>query len=371
MQIDFNGLGTAGFSVGIDPSGREHAIVVVKRTLAFPSEDGGACTWSAGEAPLVMADVFTGEPGFSAVVREADFALRKPLCDVILTGFAHTPGERPMQRLRVGMAIGPVAKAIDVIGDRHWEPVMMGAEPSEPAPFTTMPISYDYAFGGIDDTDPEVELPPAYLPNPVGRGWHKFRNRDLLEGKPLPNCEAPGEETEVPWEEYTPTSFGPIGRGWPGRLELAGTYDEEWVADVFPFLPDDFDDRYYQCAPEDQRMPHPVGGEQIKLQHLTPDAPPLVTMTLPDLSLPVVFAHRSRGDVEVPAITDTVEIEPELRRISIVSRAAIPLDRDLFELREAIVGRRPRGYWRARRLGKAYRALGGLGRPGPEEEDEA
>ena len=369
MQIDFKGLGTAAFSVGIEPSGREHAIVVIKRALAFPQEDGGVCTWSTGQVPLVMADEFTGEPGFSACVREADFPLRKPKCDVILTGFAHTPGGRPMERLRVGMAIGPVAKAIDVVGNRHWESVLMSAEPSEPEPFTSMPISYDYAFGGVDDTDPDEELAPAYLPNPVGRGWFKYRSRGLIEGRPLPNCESPGEETEVPWEDYTPASFGPIGRGWPERVAYAGTYDEEWVADVFPFLPDDFDERYYQCAPEDQRIPHPVGGEEIKLQHLTPDAPPLVTMTLPRLDIPVVFAHRSRGDVEINAVTDTIEIEPELRRISVVSRASIPLDRDLFEIREMIVGKRPKGFWRARRLGKSYRPLGGIGQS-PAEDDE-
>lgn len=368
MQIDFKGFGAAGFSVGIDPSGREHAIVVVKRALAFPREQGGTCIWSEGaDIALCMADEFTGEPGFSAVVREADFALRKPLCDVILTGFAHTPAERPMQRLRTGLAIGPVAKAVDVVGDRVWEGTLMSAEPSPPQPFSSLPVSYDTAFGGIDDLDPDDDLPGAYQQNPVGRGWHRYRNRSLVEGRPLPNCEAPGEETEVPWGDYPPAAYGPIGRGWPDRLRFAGTYDEEWVADVFPFLPDDFDDRYYQCAPADQRIPHPKGGEEIRLQHLTPDADPLVSMVLPDLSIPAVFAHKRRGDLEVPAVTDTIEIEPELRRISVVSRASLPLDRDLFELREAIVGKRPRGYWRARKLGKAYRPLGRLGAT-PEDD---
>ena len=369
MQIDYQGFGTAGFSVGLEPSGREHMIVVIKRALAFPEEDGGVCTWSEGDVELVMADEFTGEPGFSAVVREADFALKKQLCDVTLTGFAHTPGGRPMERLRVGLAIGPIAKAIDMVGNRVWEPLVMSAEPSETEPFTSLPISYDYAFGGIDDLYEDEDLHHAYLPNPVGRGWYRFRNRSLLEGKPLPNCEAPGEETEVPWEDYTPASFGPIGRAWPGRAELAGTYDDEWVADVFPFLPDDFDERYYQCAPPDQRMPHAVGAEEIKLQHVVPDAPPLVTMTLPDLSMPVVFVHKRKGDIEVQTVTDTIEIEPELRRISIVSRATLPIDRDIFEVSKIIAGKRPKAYWRARSLGKQYRPLRGLGADPVDDED--
>lgn len=363
MFVDYEGIGAAGFSIGLDPSGREHIIVVIKRALAFPERNGDVCTWSEGPIELCMADQFTGEPGFSASVREADFALRKPKCDVILNGFAHSPGAKPVEGLRVGMTFGQMAKSLDVIGNRTWEAGLVGADPTDPEPFVSMPISYDYAFGGIDDLDEEEELPGAYLPNPVGRGWHRRRNRSLLDGKPLPNCEAPGEYTESPWGHYTPAAFGPIGRSWPERIGYAGTYDEEWVGEMFPFLPDDFDDRYYQCAPSDQQVPHPTGGEEIKLQHLVEDADPLVVMTLPKLAMPVVITRAREEDLHLDSVVDTVEIEPELRRISVTCRASMPLKRDLFEVTSAIVGKRPKGFWRARRLGKSYKPLGGLSKP--------
>jgi hypothetical protein len=35
-------------------------------------------------------------------------------------------------------------------------------------------------------------------------------------------------------------------------------------------------------------------------------------------------------------------------------RASVPLKRNVFELAECLVGRRPRGWWRARQLGKTY-----------------
>ena len=52
-------------------------------------------------------------------------------------------------------------------------------------------------------------------------------------------------------------SFGPMGRGWPGRIEYGGTYDQNWIDNIFPFLPPDFDDRYFQMAPPDQQTPAP------------------------------------------------------------------------------------------------------------------
>jgi len=53
-------------------------------------------------------------------------------------------------------------------------------------------------------------------------------------------------------------------------------------------------------------------------------------------------------------VTDTIIIEPDKRHIDVVTRASLPLKRDILEMREAIIGKRGRGYWRARALGKTY-----------------
>ena len=55
------------------------------------------------------------------------------------------------------------------------------------------------------------------------------------------------------------------------RYPYAGTYDQHWIDEVFPFLPADFDDRYYQAAPEDQWIDEPQGGEEVVLVNLTPE----------------------------------------------------------------------------------------------------
>ena len=54
------------------------------------------------------------------------------------------------------------------------------------------------------------------------------------------------------------------------RRQLAGTYDQEWIDNNFPFLPPDFKEAYYQAAPADQQIPYLQGGERVFLENLTP-----------------------------------------------------------------------------------------------------
>ena len=88
----------AGYTMGLEPSGRELLVVVIKGTFAIP-QPGEEIRLHEQQLPLVMADTFTGEPGFSAPVFEADFAPRKPMCDVLLLGSAYAPRGRPTTRV--------------------------------------------------------------------------------------------------------------------------------------------------------------------------------------------------------------------------------------------------------------------------------
>ena len=84
----------AAWTMGVDPLGREHVVVVVKGTFLIP-DDRGTVQFAPKEQqlPLVMADEFTGEPGRSAPVHEAEFAWAKPRCDILLNGLAYAPGD--------------------------------------------------------------------------------------------------------------------------------------------------------------------------------------------------------------------------------------------------------------------------------------
>ncbi|PTV94334.1 hypothetical protein C8J27_10869 [Rhodobacter aestuarii] len=352
MQIDASPGLVTGFTLGLDPDGRENVVVVIKRTYAFPSAPDRPCTLADVPEGLATADTFWGAPGFSSPRDESDFAPRKPYCDVLVEAVAHAPGGRLARRVPTGLRLGNLSKQIDVVGDRVWQEA--GARPtiSEATPFNLMPITYDRAFGGVDALDPEDDPPPAYAKNPVGRGWHQPGNRGLLDGQPLPNTEQPGRPVTLPWEHHAPMSYGPLGRGWPERLRHGGTYDQNWIDNVFPFLPADFDPRYHQAAPPDQQMPAPIGGELVELHNLTPEG--YTAFPLPSADMPVLFVRARAPDVSTQAMLDTVVIRPAARQFSLTWRASLPLTRDIFEVPSCIVGPRSRSYWRARALGKAY-----------------
>ena len=140
----------AGYTMGLDKDRRyEHVVVVVKGTFTLP-KPGETPKLADEQVPLVDADLFTGEPGVSATLVECDYALEKPYCDVLLNGAAYAPGGRPVERIAVGLQVGAWRKSFAVWGNREWRRAGVGYAPSEPEPFTRLPISYDNAFGGTD-----------------------------------------------------------------------------------------------------------------------------------------------------------------------------------------------------------------------------
>jgi len=341
----------AGYTMGMRPTARELLVVVVKGTFVMPkgAEEPGL---AQEQAPLVEADTFTGEPGLSAPVYESDYSPVKPRCDVLLLGSAHAPYAKAAERVTVSVRVGAMRKQFDVVGNRAWAGDMFGVAATEPEPFTVMPISYDTAFGGVDNLDPDPNKHEAYPSNTIGRGFFPKSSVGLISGKPLPNTEEPGRPITTPKGAYNSMGLGPIGRAWQPRVKYAGTYDQDWIDNVFPFLPADFDERYYQCAPPDQQIDYLRGGEEVVLQNLTPQG--RTSFRLPRVEVPVTFYYKNYEEKEVSAVGDTLIIEPDLGRFVILWRASVPLRKNIFEVGQVVVGRMPRGWYRARELGKTY-----------------
>lgn len=335
----------AGYTMGLDPSGRESLVVVIKGSFVLPRA-GEQVRLHEEQQPLVMADTFTGEPGLSAPVYEVDFAPRKRACDVLLLGSAHAPGGRPATRVEVGLRLGPMLKRFDVVGDRVWHGGLGGISASAPEPFVQMPISYDRAFGGVDQESDDPAEHDAYMANPVGRGFRKQLKNAWVDGKPLPNTERSGEVVSWPSGEYQPMAFGPLGRGWTGRRAHAGTYDQAWLDEVFPFLPRDFDERYFQAAPVDQQVPIAKAPMEVALANLTPDG--LRRFVLPHFEAPVhVFPRRGERE-NLTAMLDTIVFEPDQERFTMSWRVARPLKKNMFEIAQVLVGKKGREWWQQR-----------------------
>src|SRR5262249_2144230 len=148
--------------------------------------------------------------------------------------------------------IGPLRKKLRVLGDRVWKAGFLGPKLGDPQPFSQMPLIYERTFGGQHGDPPQSD--PR---NPVGRGF-VTRKADLPDTL-APNIEDPSDKTR-------PAGLGPIAPNWSPRCDRAGPYDAAWHEQRKPLVPADFDDRFFQAAPDDQQVPgYLSGGEEVEL----------------------------------------------------------------------------------------------------------
>jgi hypothetical protein len=332
----------AGYTMGTEPSARESLVIVIKGTFSILNEPGAMLRLHAEQVPLVMSDVFFGEPGLSAPKYEIDFPPLKPSCEVVLNCSAYAPGGRPAERVTVSAQIGNWSKSFDVVGDRTWY-MAAGMHATEPNPFISMPISYDRAFGGVDLRHEDSAQHAAYMSNPTGRGFHKHLRAEWIQSSPIANTEESGDPVTRPDGTYRPMSFGVIGRHWEPRAKFAGTYDQNWIDNVFPFLPEDFDPRYYQSAPPDQQLGRLSSEQRVTLANLTPAGH--TEFVLPHFEAPIhIFPVKGdREDYLAPL--DTIVIEPDLERVTMTWRLLRPLRKSMFEIARVLVGRKGREWW--------------------------
>lgn len=246
-----------------DKDGAHHWIVVVKATYDI-AQDG---TFSLSEEPVapLFAPEYIGKDGESSLRYDADLVAMKPATDIYLNAIAYAPNENVCREVKVSLQINNWRKELIVYGKRTWEGTVTGhIVPSPPEYFVTVPITYEGAFGGFDQKDPNPRNHRIDFRNPVGTGVASDTNH--LIGLPAPNIESPSYSMGRGW----PAGFGAVASYWSPRKELAGTYDEKWESQRKPLLPVDYDPKFLLCAPLDQQVQGYLnGGETIELTNLT------------------------------------------------------------------------------------------------------
>lgn len=337
MQITNNTTGmSAGLAVAADKHARDHCVVVVKGT--FEATAQGEPRLLPEQQPLVETDEHQGDPATTSIRLECELALEKPFTDVVVVGKAVAPTKEPVTRLMVRLEVEGRSKDVAVFGPRRWVRAVGGLVASPPVPFTEMPLVYEHAYGGMDDSRGPAAV-AAELRNLVGVGFHPYRDAKALDGCPLPSIEHPAHLIASVRDRPPPIGYAYVGRGWQPRLSYAGTYDQRWLDELYPFLPPDFDPRYHQGAPQDQWFPLFQGGERIRCVHMA--SSPVVEYRIPRLLLPVTFHFVDRREERIGRL-DTVILEPHLGRMQVVWRASVPLGKKLVRLREIEIGERPR-----------------------------
>lgn len=292
---------------GRDINGWHQWIVAVKATYDIHSN--GELTLADEQAEPLLAPEYYGEPGQSSLQYDADLVPTKPTTDIILNGTAYAPGGKPSTEFAVALRVNGKQKALKVSGERHWENGVMGLTPSKPQPVTAVPIRYERAFGGWDQSQPNPAKQKWDPRNPVGCGL--IQNAGQL-GKPLPQF----EYLEGSIKKTGPAGFGAIDSFWSPRNQFIGTYDKAWQEHRHPLLPLDWQPQSLQCAPQDQQTEKPLrGGETIELLHLTPEG--RCAFQLPRVYL--TFSTHIDGRVEEHrAQLASVIIEPDQRQVKLV-----------------------------------------------------
>ncbi|MBL9103073.1 MAG: DUF2169 domain-containing protein [Myxococcales bacterium] len=292
-----------------DARGVDTLIVTLKATFTL----GPTPTVAGEQRPIVAGDEYRGEPGRSSLMNAAERHLSKPGTDVLLVGSAHAPRRRPATSVDVSLAVGPIRKLVRAIGDRSRAGGMLGP----PAPFVTLPLVYERAFGGADEPR-----------NPVGVGCGEHDAAPNLEYPHSPY--APGVAAE-------PACFAAIAPGWAPRCRHAGTYDEAWRRKRAPYLPEDFDARFFQAAPPDQHtVGHLRGGEPVEVIGASPEP---LRFALPACTW-ALKAKIGAGVTPFAPHLETVALEPDERRLCMLWRAAVAVDRRALAIDEVTIGLR-------------------------------
>jgi len=229
----------------------------------------------------------------------------------------------------VSLTAGSIRKTVRIFGDRVWERSGVVHSISRAQPFETMPLVWERAYGGMDRKGTELR---AEVRNPVGAGYRAKDGDNALDGLRLPNLEDPAEII-TDWKQYpAPACFAPICAHWEPRQSYAGTYDARWQEQRAPYLPEDFDPRFFQLAPPGLIAPEYLrAGQWIEAQGVTPSGG--LRLQLPPVRIETTYVVDG-SPKSVPANLDTIVLEPDHGRLLLVWRAALRCDKKALRVNE-------------------------------------
>jgi len=321
-----------------DRHGAFQWVVAIKGTYLIGHDGRTRLVDEADQEPVHLAPEHTGDALKTGLKHECELDYTRRCTDVLLHGHAHAPGGRPATQVDVAMQVGPIAKTLRVFGDRQWKRGVTGANPSAPEPFARMPITYERAYGGWDIASDDPSDHGFEPRNPVGTGFATSSGRTI--GQAVANIEHPGQLIGSWKDRPEPAGFGPIARSWSPRRELAGTYDAAWERDRLPLLPQDFDERFFQCAPVDQQAPGFLrGDEPVVLRNLTPEGE--LHFRLP-IETFVLRTRINKGWVEQRPELHAVTLYADARRVVMLWKSSLPCHAHRLTIEGTTVLHKPR-----------------------------
>lgn len=326
LQLKNNTPFAAQLALFPNLQGVDSLYIIVKATFNI----GQKWTLVDEQPPLQAEDQFWGDdPTISSIKRASEIHINKPATDVVLLGHAKSTEAKEMNKMDVSLKVGHVKKTIRVFGDRYWD----NGKISSPQYFNSMPLVYEKAFGGINKKEDKIVASEDR--NPVGCGFvGKCKAREM-QGLAVPNLEDPRQLLQQFGDIVVPAGFSFISPNWQPRVSFAGTYDERWQKKRAPYLPEDFDLRFFNMAHPDLIYPgYIVGGEPVNINGVHPAG--ALQFNLPTVVLSANVAIKSR--VETPVFNlETLLIETDKLQLSMTWNASLPCDKEMLKIREVVI----------------------------------
>ena len=309
----------AALDLFYDENGIDTLIITVKAlfTMDTPPQI------FAQQAEPARSDEYWAEPGSSSIKLGTDVTLIKPATDIVMTGNACALNGKPVHELDVRLTVGAIDKTVKVFGDRVWKSNGIGLIPSEPKYFDQMPLIYERAYGGVHLMEKKTLSVPR---NPVGIGFKGKKKKKELTGQPVPNIEDPKNLIIIAGDTPDPQGFGWFAPNWEPRKLYAGTYDEVWEKTRAPYLPQDFDLRFYQAAHPDLICSEPpTDGEDVTITNMSLDGEIHFKLPAVDLDVQAKFKNRTES---LNMKVSTIQFEPNNRLFSLVWNGALAVDKE-------------------------------------------
>ena len=305
----------------LDLSGHPFQVVVLKGTFEIALD--AAPSLALRQEPVSVEEE-PHEGGQTTSLRsDDDLAPFKPRTDIVVNATSYAPGNKPAREWLAGVSVGKVQKRVLVTGPRVWiHSVLSGWSLGAPAPTVAVPLRYDRAFGGIARRRRGDE---AYVENPVGKGFVDVDTADTSKPIEAPSIVTPDFRPPPLGGRYPVEGLAAIHRSWQPRLAKAGTFDAAWSKTRHPLMPEDFDFAFYNSAHPDLVYPgYVVGGEEVRLERLCREHE-VLTFRLPAHVVGVAITDKAGYRYGCPARLDTVHIDAERMKLSLVFRATFPL----------------------------------------------
>lgn len=326
LQLENKTPFKAAIAVLPDRAGIDTLYIVVKATLTLRPK----LSLAEQQAEITLADEYYGDPALTSLRAASELHIGKSGTDVLLVGSAWAADKRPVRHMQVSLSVAERQKAILVTGDRTWR----DGRPSDPKPFEAMPLVWERAFGGWHRRGGKVL---AEERNPAGCGFAGGRSAADVQDQAVPNLEDAASPLRQLGDSPSPACLAPIAPSWLPRRTYAGTYDERWQRSRAPYLPDDFDPRFFQCAaPEFTFERYLTGGEPVRLEGASPDGRIEFAVPNPRLAVAVTIAGSPQ---EPPANLETLLIEPDQNRVCFTWRAFVACDRRALKVERIVVSR--------------------------------